>query len=268
MTLDTQDYRAIAASLRALKQSLAFSSPVLNSRHLQIQNQLESLASFFERIAGLVENNEQSLYDRRAVYVANAPGWNASFTTRGTGAGLLRGRTVCALMEASYAWKAGGAAWSQNHLYSSANYDWMALGASSTASFRLLKNNRINPRLELSAQGHAHAFGAEGIAGVDFGLLDASVRAAGELGTVYGEGTCIFSIDEQVINAQLGAAAARGECELVIDLAERTVTLGAAGSVGSVEAGFAYTNTPGTWEVSVNGALLAGAGFSIRIDYD
>lgn len=71
-----------------------------------------------------------------------------------------------------------------------------------------------------------------------------------------------------MINAQLGAAAARGECKLVIDLAGRTVTLGAAGSVGSVEAGFAYTNTPGTWKVSVNGALLAGAGFSIRIDYD
>lgn len=268
MTLDTQDFRALAVSIRALKQSASFTSPILNSRHAQIMNSLDQLAAFFERTADLIENNEASLYDRRVVYVANTPGWNTSFVTHGTGAGLLRGRTVNAVMGANYAYQAGGWTWSQDHLYAYANYDWLSIGISGNVGFRLMKNNQINPRLSLQTQGQAHLFGAETAAGVDLGLFDASVRAAGEVGSVRGEAKCIFSVDEQVISAQAGAALARGECEMAFDLAGLTITMGLSGSVGSVEAGFEYANTPGVWGVSVNGALLAGAGLSVRVEYN
>lgn len=266
MILDTRDYRQIASQLRALCGSAMFSNPMLNSRHAQIQSQLRSLASFFDKLADMAENTENQIMHTRPVIVTNTPGWNISFSTSGSAAGLLAGRTGRVYGSASWTCAAGQSVWSSHGAYASISTDALSLSASASASLRLMQNKTFNPRLDIAVQAGAHAGAAEFVAGYDAGLLDASIRAAGEVGSAYGEARCVLSASEQVFVVQAGAALARGECEIAIDLAGLRVTLGLSGSIGSAEFGASYSSKPGVWEVSANAGFLAGAGVMIRVE--
>ena len=266
MTLETQDFRQIASALSSLRSSLWFTNPVLASRHTQIQNQLMALAGFFNRIALLVEQSESSLASRQKSYVAQSPGFNASYSASGSLNGLMRGRSASITGDFDYAAIAGSNTWSSGGASSSFSADMLAVSGNAGAAFRLKKNDRYDPSLSLTASASGHVAGAEATAGYSAGAFEAQVRAAGEAGVAYAEAEAVISSDEVTLSAQAGAALARGECELAIELAGVRVTFGLSGSLGSVEAGFGYSAKANEWETSVNFGLLAGAGLSVRVE--
>ncbi len=267
MRLDTDDCRRIAQCLRSLKVSGYFDNPLLQSRHAGILRRLDALESFFNRLADLVENNEITQSSVNRIQIHDSPGFTVQGGTSGSVSRLINGRTVSAWGDLGYTLAAGGTAWSSS--WGSASIQASAVEAtiSADASFRAMRGKTFNPRLEVQAIGSAHLAAAQTSASADLGFVGVEGVARAEIGAVYGEAHALFSMDEQVISAQIGAAAARGECVFAFEIADFRVSIGMSGSVGSFEAGFEYANEPGTWQIEAKGALFAGAGLRIRIDY-
>lgn len=266
MILETQDLRTLAARVSALAGSVRLNSPILISRHRQIQNQLISLAAFFNRIADLVEGNENSIQNAQRIHISPQAGWNFYASGSGSVPGLLQGDSISGKLGADWTAGAGSAAWNASGAYASISGDFVQLGGSCSASFQIVSENNFDPRLTLNVGTAGHAAGAEVSAGYAFMDFEASVRAAGEVGAVYAEAEAVFAVDEQTISFQAGAAVARGECELAIDLAGLKITLTLSGSLGSAEAGATYSVSGDSWETSVNLGLGVGAGVGVRIE--
>lgn len=267
MQLDTETCKQLASAIAGLKGAVSFSYPSLQSRHEQIQAKLDSLQSFFLRLAELGENNENQLSSSQHIHIANLPGVVYNGTYKGTVSGLASGRAAQAIGEASYAVGATSAAYKNDYVSTYGAVSALEANAQGKAYLRLIKNKQFDPKLDVEASASAHLLGAEGKAKIGNDFVNAEIGAAAEVGALYGEAQATFSKDEQVLSAQVGAAAARGECSLAFELADAKVTVGVSGSVGSVEAGFRYANEPGHWEVSTNGALFAGGGVRIQVEY-
>ncbi len=267
MQLDTETCKQIASAISGLKGSVSYGYPSLQARHAQIQAKLDALESFFRKLAELGENNENKLSSTQKIHVANQPGLVYNGTYTGSVSKLASGRTASAIGAASYAVGATSAAYKNDYVSSYGAVSALEANAQGKAYLRLVKNKKFDPKLDVEASASAHLAGVEGNAKIGNDWINAEIGAAAEVGAVYGEAQATFSKDEQVISAQVGAAAARGECSLAFELADAKVTVGVSGSVGSVEAGFRYANEPGHWEISTNGALFAGGGVRIQVEY-
>lgn len=269
MKLDTQDCRRIAEAIGGLKGSKSFSNASLNWRHAQIQDSLGDLQAFFLRLAELVETNEDTLSSPSfpAPVLAGASGFYASGSLRGNLGSLVKGRTLTLSGAAGYVVGRAEGAWHSGPFYAGIEVSGPQANVQGSASLRLMKNRTFQPELKASVYAGASLASGAVKAGIGNDDLGVRVSATGEVGSVYGQARAAFSVDEQVISAQVGAAAARGECSLAFDLADLKITIGLSGSAGSVEAGFEYASEPGSWQVGVNGALFAGAGLKIRVEY-
>ncbi len=228
---------------------------------------LDALESFFSRLADLVENNETNLAGVNRIQIGDSPGFHADGGTSGSLSRLLSGKTASAWGSLGYTLGAAGSTWSNEWGSVSLNGAVLEGNVEADASFRAMRKGSFDPRLEIQASGSAHLAAAEASASAYWGPVGIEGSARGEIGAVYGEAHAVFSVDEQVISAQIGAAAARGECVFAFEIADFQVTIGLAGSIGGIEAGFEYANEPGTWQVEAKGALFAGAGLRIRVDY-
>lgn len=267
MILDTEQCNRIANALANLKQSQAFEDPGLQAGHARIQSQISLIENFFRRLATMVENNETGLIESNQIYTGTHTGLVINSRTTGSVGALAKGRTFGAIGELAYTGILAQSAKSIGPFFGEAAISGIEGDISGEASFRLTKGKQLYPELKVQVQGDAHLAAAKVAGGVDAGLVAASIGAAGEVGAVYGDATAIFSPDQQVLSAQVGAAAVRGECTLAIEVANIRVTIAVTGSLGSVEAGFHYANEPGSWEIGANGALFAGTGLRIRVDY-
>lgn len=267
MILETRDFSQLADAIAALKKSQSFKNPALQNRHGQIQRKLSSLERFFRTLASMSEENENTLLSRQKIQVPASSGGYAYGSGSGSLAGIAAGGSCRLTGAAGYALGAASAAWSGQYAEASLQGCALSASVSGSAYLRLMQGKKFSPSLRLEAQGSA-ALASGAVSGrVGNDLAGLSLEAVGEAGSVYGEARAVFSVDEQVISAQIGAAAARGECVLAFDLADIRVSVGISGSVGSVEAGFEYANQPGNWQVSLNGALFAGGGLRIEVDY-
>lgn len=267
MKLDTAQCIQIADAIGALKQSQAFDEPSLQSRHEQIQAKLSAMESFFRKLAQMVEANENQLCSTRQIAVADQAGGYAAGQIQGLNGSLLAGRVASASGTMGIAVGAASYAWSSDYANAQVKVSALEGSVSGKAYLQLLKGKQLDPSLRLEAAGNAHLAAAEVNAGVDLDNAAASIRAAGEVGAVYGSAQAVLSKDEQTLSAQVGAAALRGECTMAFELANIRVSVGVSGSVGSMEAGFEYSNKPGTWQVGVNGALFAGGGLRLQVEY-
>ncbi len=267
MKLDTQQCIQIAEAIGALKQSQAFDEPSLQARHEQIQSKLSSMESFFRRLAQMVEENENALCSGGEITVADQPGAYATGRISGLNGSLLAGKIASASGVAGIAVGACSSEWNAGPAHASFSASALEGSVSGQAYLQLMKGKKFSPNVRLEAQGNAHLAAAQIEAGIGLDQVSGSLRAAGEVGAVYGQARAVLSPDEQTISAQAGAAALRGECTLAFELADIRVNVGLSGSVGSVEAGFEYSSKPGTWQVGLNGALFAGGGLRLQVDY-
>lgn len=270
MKLETQDCKRIAQAFAELKQSQIFSNPALNARHEQIQQKLTDLETFFNHLSEMVETNETALLGRSVRMPFTGSGFAQNYadgSIRGDLSSLARGRTVTLAGGAGYALAASGSSWQSGPFYAGCRLSALEAEVQGNASIRLMKNRRFNPDIQLEAAAGARLAAGSIQAGVQSENFGLEAAASGEVGAVYGQAKASFSVDEQVLSAQVGAAAARGECSLSFQLADLKVTIGVSGSLGSVEAGFDYSSTPGSWQMGVNGALFAGGGIRIQVDY-
>lgn len=267
ITLDTEQCNRIADALANLQQSQSFDDPSLQSGHNQIQNQIQLIENFFRRLATMVETNENKLISNQSIYLGSSTGFKVDANSSGSIPSLLKGRSASAIGNIAYTGMLVGSSQSIGPFFGSAGISAIEGNLSGKASFRLMKGKKLYPELKLQAQGDAHVAAANVMGGVNLGLVNSSIRAAGEVGAIYGHATAVLAPDQQVLSAQVGAAAVRGECVLAVELADIKVTIGISGSLGSVEAGVHYSNEPGSWEIGANGALFAGGGLRIRVDY-
>lgn len=266
MTLDTRDCNTLADLLAGLRHNLVFTSPSLQSRHTQIQNQLQSMEAFFRNLGTMAENTDRSL-QRRITPVSSLPGVHFTGRTSGSLTGLSRGRALKAYGSANCT--LGACSWSGSTSMASGSLSlaFFELSVSGSASFYAFSKGRFSPRLVLGANASARL--ASGSIGGRLGneTVALSASAAGEAGALYAGGSLVLSLDEQVLQAQAGAAAVRGECSFAIETLWGTITVTASGSIGSIEAGFGWHSREGQWVIEANGALLAGAGLRVQVDY-
>ncbi len=269
MKLDTTQCEHIADAIAALKSQQTFSEASLQSRHESIQSKLTALESFFRRLALLVETNEESLSKISPIEISDVSGASYSATASGSVASLLTGKSISGTLKANYALGATHSTWTSESGNALATTTIGAIEGSvqGKASLQILKDKKFNPKLEIEASGKGHLMAGTMNASVKEGSLKASAMATGEVGAIYGSAKAAFSVDEQVLKAQVGAAVARGECSLAIELLGVKLTIGLSGSFGGVEAGFEYSNKVNQWTMGFNGALFAGGGLRIQIDY-
>lgn len=265
--LDTEQCNRIADALANLQQSQSFSDPNLQARDHQIQNQIHLIENFFRRLSTMVENNENRLIFNQDIYVGSHTGLTVNTNSSGSIPSLLKGKALGAKANLDYTGMLVGSAKSIGPFFGQAGISAIEGNISGKASFRVLKDKKLYPELNLQAQGNAHIAAASVMGGVNLGMVQTSIRTAAEVGAVYGHATAVLAPEKQVLSAQVGAAAVRGECVLAIELANIKVTIGISGSLGSVEAGVHYSNEPGSWEIGTNAALFAGGGLRIRVDY-
>lgn len=267
MKLDTSQCEQIANAIAALKGSQSFPDASLQQRHEQIQAKLSSLESFFRKLAQLVEENENSLANVPPIEISTTSGLSYSGSTTGSWAALATGKSIGATLSANYSLGSSQSAWVSENAQATTNVGALEGSVQGKASIQILKDKKFNPELDLEVNAKGHLVAGQLEAGVKQGIFGASASAQGEIGAVYGTAKATFSVNEQVLKAQVGAAAARGQCSLAFELAGLKVTIGLSGSFGGVEAGFEYSNRVGQWQMGVNGALFAGGGLKIQVDY-
>ena len=269
MKLDTSQCEQIADAIAALKSSQSFPDASLQSRHESIQSKLSALEAFFRRLALLVEENEEALAKISPIEISDVSGASYSGSTSGSVASLLTGKSVSGSLNANYALGATHSTWASESGNALATTTIGAIEGSvqGKASLQVLKDKKLAPQLELEASAKGHLMAGSLNASLKEGVLAASIAACGEVGAVYGNAKAAFSLDEQVFKAQVGAAVARGECSLAFELLGIKLTIGVSGSFGGVEAGFEYSNKVNQWTMGFNGALFAGGGLRIQLDY-
>lgn len=265
--LDTEQCNRIADALANLQQSQYFADSSLQVRDQQIQNQIHLIENFFRRLSTMVENNEEQIVANQQIYVGSKTGWTMDANASGSIPSLLKGRTANANLNLAYTGMLVGATKSVGPFFGRAGISAIEGNVLGKANFRVVKNKKLYPEMKVQLQGDAHLAAASAMGGVNLGMVQSSIQTTAEVGAVYGNATAVLSPDQQVLSAQVGAAAVRGECVLAIQLADIKVTIGVSGSLGSVEAGVHYSNEPGSWEIGANGALFAGGGLRIRVDY-
>ncbi len=267
MNLDTNQCNQIADAIAALKGHQFFSESTLQARHESIQAKLSALESFFRRLAQLVEDNEKSLAKLSPIEISDTSGFSHSTSTTGSVASILTGKSVSGSLSANYALGATHSAWTTDTIVATTDVGALEGSIQGKASLQVLKDKKINPQLELEVSGKGHLVAGKLNASLKEGPFQANVAALGEVGAVYGSAKAAFSLDEQVLKAQVGAAVARGECSLAIELMGIKLTIGFSGSFGGIEAGFEYANKANQWTMGFNGALFAGGGLRIQLDY-
>lgn len=265
--LDTEQCNRIADALANLQQSQSFADSDLQARHQQIQNQICLIENFFRRLSTMVESNEDKLLLNHQIYVGSNTGLTMDANSSGSIPSLLKGRAASANATLAYTGMLIGGTKSIGPFFGKAGISAIEGNVSGKARFRITKDKKLYPELSLQAQGDAHLAAASVMGGVNLGVVNSSIQTTAEVGAVYGHATAVLTPEKQELSAQVGAAAVRGECVLAIELADIKVSIGVSGSLGSVEAGIHYSNEPGSWEIGANGALFAGGGLRIRVDY-
>ena len=262
MEVNVNALRNASHSIQSYLASYTFSKTSMQSRHNQIQTQLNNLSNYLLQSANIVESTENSLFSnfkKGTVTTSHYENWNLLAQL------LKKSKTtyVSRTIQVNYA--KTSATYSSKYFSAGGSLNVGDLTATGSCSAKLWNEKQFDPQITLKTEINASLLSTNVHAKLGTTNIYGYASAKGYAGVAYAKASAVFTKDEQTLEAGIGVAALKGSCSISFHLFGASVTLTGSGSIGSAEANISYSHKSREWEFGTKLGFICGLGFKVHV---
>lgn len=256
---------------------------MLRQRNLELQNDLQNVARYFDDVAAKLQCVEKQLLVN-AENIAFFPSKNQlpfdirqdtmKFQHRNHST-LSFNRSIkdyinngiCAGTYVGFDMYTIRANKNMKYLQINGNVSLGKASLSLDAKGLLYDDEKLKPSLILEGSLQAALAKASATVNIGNSYVYANGEASVGIGVVSAQAKAVINKEEIALKAEVGAAAVRGEVKGCISIFGIKITASASGEIGSIGASAEFSKKKGEFEIGSHCSFLAGVGFKIKVNY-